>query len=60
MTTHMGGRDGARTPARAPEPKAGEKTPRRERVKWVKTKYGRMAVPYSVWARPPVEERAKA
>jgi len=56
----MKGRDGARTPARAPEPKAGEKTTRRGRVKWIRTKYGRMAVPYSVWARPSAESGAKA
>jgi len=60
MTTHTGGRDGTRTPARVPEPKAGEKTTRAtRRVKWVKTKYGRMAVPYEVWARS-AESGAKA
>jgi len=55
----MEGRDPARAPARAGKPKAGEKTTRRARVKWIRTKYGRMAVPYSVWSRPPAESGAK-
>ena len=56
MTTHTRGRDPVPTPAGTEKPKAGEKT---TRVKWVKTKYGRMAVPYSVWARS-AESGAKA
>jgi len=61
MTTHTRGRDPVPTPAGTEKPKAGEKTTRaRRRVKYIKTKYGRMAVPYSVWTRPPTESGAKA
>ena len=60
MTTHMKGRDPVPTPAGTEKPGAGEKTTRRGRVKWIRTKYGRMAVPYSVWARPSAESGAKA
>jgi len=55
MTTHNKGRDPVPTPAGTEKPGAGEKTTRPRRVKWIRTKYGRMAVPASVWARPPAE-----
>ena len=59
MTTHTRGRDPVPTPADTGKPGAGEKTTRKPgRVKYIKTKYGRMAVPFEVWARP--EKGAKA